>query len=191
MSAVPNQLLSESEYFEIELHSPVRHDFYLGEMFAMSGTSKAHETILKNLNKLFADLLFDTQHDYFSGNMKIRNRGGYSYADAAVTSGEAILEKHEGTDILVNPSIIVEVLSESTADYDRGLKFDRYKAIASFVEYVLIDQFRMLVEHHVKSPAGSWKVKKYKQPSDAIGLESVDMRIPLVFLYQRVTFTSA
>src|SRR4051812_11409597 len=157
-------VLSVREYLDMERQSEFRHEFLDGFVYAMAGESIAHSTICFNLAGIIHPQLVDTPCRGFSPNMKVRasekvhanEKGLYAYPDLMVVCGEPLFLDAQ-TDVLLNPTVIVEVLSPSTAAYDRSEKFERYRThVETLQDYVLVSQDRPHVEHHRRQPDGTW-----------------------------------
>jgi Uma2 family endonuclease len=116
--------------------------------------------------------------------VRIPSTGAYTYPDAVIVCQKPSFED-TGLDTLLNPQVLFEVLSDSTESYDRGLKLKGYKSIPSFVEYVLVSQHEVLVEHHAKQPDGSWIVREHG-PGATFALGSVGVEIAVDLLYRNV-----
>ena len=140
------------EYLELDRNSEERLEYWHGEIFNMSGASAAHDRILTNF--IFHLRLNSRERDceVFSSDMRIKVPllPTHRYPDVSALCGEAWFEEVGGVDVLTNPSLIVEVLSNGTEAYDRGDKFTHYKSIPSFNEYPLVAQHRPHVTHLVK-----------------------------------------
>ena len=123
----------------------------------------------------------------YSTDLRVRvsQTGLYTYPDVVVVCAAPQFDD-EHKDTLLNPTLIVEVLSDSTKDYDRGGKFEQYRTIESFVEYLLIAQDRHHVEHHVRQPDNSWVLSETNNSADAIRLESIDCLLPLTEIYDKI-----
>jgi Uma2 family endonuclease len=119
--------------------------------------------------------------------VKVDPTGLYTYPDVIVLCEEPRFSD-EQKDTLVNPALIIEVLSESTKDYDRGGKFEQYRTIDSFVEYLLIAQDRPHVEHHTRQPDGSWLLQETNSLEDTIQLKAVPCSLRMADIYSRITF---
>jgi Uma2 family endonuclease len=179
------------EYFALEDASAVRHEFYRGEIFAMSGGSVDHNRITRNLLTSLDTALRQTPCEAFSSDMRllIEAHTLYTYPDVMVICGD-ILTAATRNDTVTNPRLIVDVLSPSTQDYDRGEKFRFYRALPSLQEYVLIHQERPYVEQHSKE-AGGWLLTDLAGIEAALSLDSVGVTIPLRRIYDRVTWLSS
>jgi Uma2 family endonuclease len=188
----PERKLTEDEYLAIERRSEVKHEFVDGTMVAMSGASLVHVLIVTNIVVALATQLKDRECTVYAADLKVKiqKSGRYAYPDVSVVCGRIELAT-EQRDVLLNPRAIVEVLSESTKDYDRGEKFEQYRSIPSFTEYVLVAQDRYHVEHHVRQRDGRWLLEETDSISDSIALESIDCRLALSEIYDKVQFEEA
>ena len=141
-------LISPEEYFKTEQYAEYKSEYYHGEIFAMAGTSVNHNLIAMNVVTSLNNLLRDSDCFVFSSDIKIQIEESkhYAYPDVSVVCG-SIEYGANRNDIIKNPVIIIEVLSESTKDYDRGLKFQAYRKIKTLSEYILIDQYSYHVEY--------------------------------------------
>jgi Uma2 family endonuclease len=145
----PQRRYSLADYFAIEAMSPVRHEFYRGEIFAMAGASLEHNLITVNVLTMLK-IALDPRCNVFGSDLRIATPGGlYTYPDVSVICGKVTLLSR-APDTATNPLMLVEVLSDATRDYDRGEKFDLYKTIRSVRDYVLIDQDRVAVDHFTR-----------------------------------------
>jgi len=144
VAAHPKRKYTLDEYFELERSTNERFEYWNGEVFSMSGVSDQHDQIETNSVILIGNKLRGRPCRVFSSNMRIKvpSLPPYRYADVSALCGEPIFEKIGGVDTLTNPTLIVEVLSDSTEGYDRGDKFTHYKSIPSLGEYLLIAQHR-------------------------------------------------
>jgi Uma2 family endonuclease len=161
--AAEKRKMSPAEYLALERSSRDKHEYCDGEVFAMAGASREHNLIVANVvGELRAALRHRPCEVYPSDmRLKVPAAGTYSYPDASALCGSAEFEDAE-VDTLLNPAVIVEVLSESTEDYDRGTKFKNYRSIPSFREYVVVSQTEVLVEHHVRQADGSWLMREHR-----------------------------
>jgi len=183
-------VLTVGEYLSIERQSEIRHEFLDGHVYAMAGESVAHSTICFNLAVTIGAQLKDTPCRGFSPNMKVRagEKGLYAYPDLMVACGEPAFQDERG-DVLLNPVVIFEVLSPSTEAYDRGEKFERYRAhVETLRDYVLVSQDSPRVEHHHREPDGTWTRSELDGLAGVLSLPSIDCRVPLADVYSRITF---
>ncbi|MCP9494314.1 MAG: Uma2 family endonuclease [Pyrinomonadaceae bacterium MAG19_C2-C3] len=179
------------EYLEIDRQSEARLEFWNGEIFDMSGVSEEHAAIEINITGCLVARLGDKRCRLFPANMRIKvpSAPPYRYGDLSALCGEAVFEKIGGVDVLMNPSLIIEVLSNSTEKYDRDVKFKQYQSIASFREYLLVRQDRPFVTQIVKSrDRDEWIYQSFDELTDTIKLESVGCEVSCAEIYRNVEF---
>jgi Uma2 family endonuclease len=187
-----NRTYSPEEYLELEIPSVDKHEYIDGEIRLMSGGMPNHNRIIGNL---FAALNFAFKgkpYEAFVTDQRlwIPRKRIYTYPDILIVKGE--LELQEGRkDTLINPSAIIEVLSKSTQNYDKGDKFTAYRSIPSFQEYILVDQYSMHVEHYVKTEQRKWIFQEYDEVDNALTFTSLPFEILLTDLYDKVKFEPA
>ncbi|MGI8545285.1 MAG: Uma2 family endonuclease [Aridibacter sp.] len=181
---------SLKEYTEMEMASEERLEFHDGYVWSMAGASPGHETIVGNAITALNIALRGKSCRSFPSNLRLKvpDYPPYRYPDLSALCGEPIYEEIEGLQMLVNPSLIVEVLSKSTAEFDRGDKFSYYKSIESFTEYLLISQERPNVVHYVKQDEKTWLQREYNDIEETFYLESVDCEISLEEIYMNIEF---
>jgi Uma2 family endonuclease len=190
MSSEPQRKLTEAEYLEIERRSETKHELVDGRMVAMAGASLAHVLIVTNLVVELGNQLKNRDCTVYSTDLrvKIQKSGRFTYPDVAVVCGRLELGT-EQRDVLLNPRVLIEVLSESTKDYDRGEKFEQYRSIPSFTEYLLVAQDRHHVEHYVRQKDGRWLLEETDSLADSVVLESIGCRLELAEIYAKVRFS--
>ncbi len=190
MAANPQRHYTIEEYLELDESSEERWEFWDGEVFCMSGGSQAHDRILVNLIVHLSAKLDSSDCRAFSSDMRIKVPVAppYRYADTSALCGEAHFEKIGGVDTLVNPQLIVEVLSPSTEAYDRGDKFTHYKSISTFREYLLIAQHRPHVTRLSKQDDGTWIHTEANDLADVLELSALDCTLSLNEIYNGVSF---
>lgn len=187
--ALPQQFLpaiTAEQYLVLERASEIRHEFLDGLMYAMSGESRDHSRICFNLAVTIGTQIRGSHCDGFSPNMKVRaGLGGlYAYPDLMIVCGEPKFHD-EQSDVLLNPTVIFEVLSPSTEKYDRGEKFLRYRTqIESLQDYVLVSQDAAHVEHHHRQSDGAWTQMEVDGLESELVLSSIDCRLPLSEKYR-------
>jgi Uma2 family endonuclease len=171
--------------------SAIRHEYLDGEVWAMAGESLEHSTICTNLIYLIVGQLRGKPCRALSPNMKVRTTpaGLYSYPDLTVVCGEPIFHD-EHRDVLVNPTVIAEVLSPTTEAFDRGTKWIRYQQIATLSDYLLIAQNRPLIEHYIRQTDGRWLYSIAKNLVESVEITSIDCHLPLTEVYERIEFAS-
>ncbi len=183
------QIYTPEEYLQLEEKSEEKHEYRQGEIVLMTGGTTNHN---KLAGKLYARLLLaleDQNHEVYMGDVRlwIPDYREYTYPDIMVVEGQPVYQP-PGTTTITNPSIIVEVLSKSTQARDRGDKFRFYRSIPEFKEYILIDQYSVLVEHFVKTSEHQWMLTEYATKESQLSLDSVEFEISLEELYKRVNF---
>jgi len=189
-------VFTPEEYLEFERESDVKHEYLDGLIYAMAGSSPQHSTISVNISEIITRQLRGTACRPFSSDMKTRcipvtpqpkrKRGLFAYPDFIVVCGEPVFHD-EQQDVLVNPKLIVEVLSPSTEAYDREEKFERYQELDSSTDYLLIAQDRSRVEHFVRQPNGEWTCTIETDLTKSVFLASINCSVPLSEVYEWVT----
>ena len=178
------------EYLELEIASETRNEYRNGEIIPMTGGTPNHNDISGNLYLLLKPLLKAQGFRVFHADQRlwIPDVKIHTYPDVMVASKP--LEMQDGRkDTITNPCFIAEVLSRSTQNYDRSEKFAFYRTINTFQEYLLIDQYRVHVEHHVKTAVNQWLFSEYDDPSVTISLQFTDLQIQIADLYDNIDFT--
>ena len=180
-----NFYISPEDYLEGERVSPIKHEYRGGHVYAMTGAKKPHIIIGSNLVRLLGNHLQNTPCLVLSFDIKVRleEANCYYYPDVAVTCDERDTGSTE--DFILYPSLITEVLSPSTAAFDRGNKFADYQTASSLQEYVLITQSEIKIECFRLNAEGNWVSQTYRQ-GDELELMSIDFRCPIAQVYQKV-----
>jgi Uma2 family endonuclease len=156
----------------------------------MSGVSMQHSRIQLNLIDELHAKLRGSASEAFGPDLRVRvsSSGTYTYPDVSVVCEKPILaDAHQ--DNLLNPAVIVEVLSPPTESYDRGLKFENYRTIESLKDYVLVNQNRILIEQFIRQADNTWILRDYRQLVEELKIDSIGVRIPLALIYERVEIT--
>lgn len=181
--------LTPAEYINWERKAVTKHEYLDGEIVAMSGASNAHNIITMNTSYQLYDQLLDRDCFVYASDMRVRVQSpvSYFYPDIAVVCGEPRFED-DVFDTLLNPTLIIEVLSPSTAAYDRREQFTRYQQIASLKEYILISQSRMYVDHHLRQE-NQWCTTEFQQSDDVVPVTSIKCELLLRHIYRRVPFS--
>jgi Uma2 family endonuclease len=190
MAANPERRYTLEEYLELDRTSEERLEFWDGEVFCMSGGSRSHDQIIINCIVKLSARLGASKCRVFSADMRIKvpSAPPYRYGDLSALCGEAEFEEVSGVDTLVNPELIVEVLSPSTEAYDRGDKFTHYKSIPTLREYLLVSQHRPHVTHLFKQDDGKWIHSEANDLESSVRLDSLDCELPMSEIYRDVTF---
>ncbi|KJH70559.1 Uma2 family endonuclease [Aliterella atlantica] len=178
-----------AEYLELEEKAESKSEYIDGQIFPMAGGSINHNRIALNLSSALNFAFKQQDFEVFMGDVRlwIPDRQIYTYPDVMVIEGKPNYYDNR-TDTLTNPVVIAEVLSKSTQGYDRQAKFADYRTIASFQEYLLIDQNRLYVEHYAKTGAKRWEFQQYDVEDEVISLTSIPFQISLTDLYNKVNF---
>jgi Uma2 family endonuclease len=189
MSAVPKPLLSEQDYLCRERAADFKSEFHRGEMFAMSGATRPHILIVGNLVAHLKQHLRDSDCEVYSNDMRVKvtATGLYTYPDVVVACGKPQFIDGE-FDTLLNPKVLIEVLSESTEAYDRGDKARMYRQIPSLQEYVIVSQSQPLVESYLRQDGEKWLFRAAAAIESDLALDSLGIRIPLSEIYRQVQF---
>lgn len=187
MSLQLKSYLTPEEYLAIERKAEYKSEYFNGEMFAMAGASERQISIVASLMYILVGQLRGRPCKAYSNDMRVRvsPTGLYTYPDVVVVCDQARFADDQ-KDTLLNPTLIVEVLSESTKDYDRGGKFEHYRSLASLNEYVLIDQDKYHVEHFVRQPENRWLLSETNLLADTVHLSSIDCDLALTETYDKV-----
>jgi Uma2 family endonuclease len=185
----PSRRLTEAEYLEIERAAEFKSEFYEGEMLAMAGGTVQHSLIGTNLCAEFGNRF--RVHDCTVYNSRLRIKveatGLLTYAELSAICGP--LQFAESTDdTVVNPTALVEVLSNSTEAYDRGRKFQHYRQIATLQEYVLVSQTEPLIEQFIRQADGRWLLNEVAGMKKKIELPSLEITISLSEVFAKVSF---
>jgi Uma2 family endonuclease len=189
MDAVAQTKMTLDEYLEFDKNSDGRFEFHNGYIVEMSGVSIEHGDIEANLMTILKNKVADRDCKINPANirLKVPKLPTYRYADLSALCGKRIVEKFSGLDVLVNPALIVEVLSPSTENYDRVEKFTEYKSIESFREYLLISQTKPFVTLYTKYNEIFWFQSEYKA-GETLKLESLDCELNVDEIYAGIEF---
>ena len=186
MSTLPPTFLTPEQYLEIERKAEYKSEYYQGEMFAIAGVPEAHNLLVVNLILILGQQLFERPCQLYPSDMRVMTPAGlYTYPDVSAVCVEPRFADHS-FDILLNPALIVEVLSPSTEAYDRGRKAEQYRAIESLTDYLLVASDRIHVELLTRQEGGSWLMREFSRPDESIELQSIDCRIALATLYRKI-----
>jgi Uma2 family endonuclease len=179
--------VSPEQYLEIERQAERRSEFRDGEMFAMPGANEAHNQVVVSVASELHSQFRSRQCCVYLCDMRVRVNPTrlYAYPDVVAVCGESrFLDDEEDT--LLNPGLLVEVLSPSTEAYDRGRKFEQYKTLESLREYLLVASDRMHVDLYTRQADGRWLLTSADKPEDSLALESVNAQLTLADLYEKV-----
>lgn len=187
MASHPKDVMTAEEYLSIERRAEFKSEYFAGEMFAMSGGSKRHNLLAGNINRIIGTQLLERDCNVYNSDMrvKISSAGKYTYLDASVACAEEQFED-EDEDTLLNPIVIIEVLSKSTEAYDRGKKWEHYQRLDSLRDYLLISQTPYRVEQFTRQQGGSWSYTEYVGESDVIDIKSIGCSLLLRDVYAKL-----
>jgi Uma2 family endonuclease len=177
------------EYLELEEKAEFKSEFVNGDIIPMAGASANHNKISLNFCRFFPLSIQEQEYEIFMSDIRLwmPDHKRYTYPDVVVVKGQPIFTDEKQTGI-TNPCLIIEILSNSTGEYDRENKFKLYRSIPSFQEYILVDQTGYGIEQYAKQADGKWILSDYVGEDAILKLESVNFEISLRDLYKRVTF---
>ena len=189
MSRQAKAYVTPEEYLTLERQAEYKSEYYDGEIFAMTGASVRHNRITLNIGSELTIRLRDSDCQAFTSDMRVHvpATGLYTYPDVVAICGKPELQD-EHVDTLLNPVLIVEVLSKSTSRYDRIEKFSHYRSIPSFAEYLLVSQDEYRVEDNARQPDGRWLLTEIRGKDGRVELASVGCALALSDIYDRVSF---
>jgi len=187
MSVARSTFLTPEEYLEHERKAEYKSEYLRGEVFAMAGASPLHALIVTNLVREFSQALRSRNCNVYSSDLRVRVRptGLFTYPDVVVVCGAAEFADDQD-DTLTNPTLIVEVLSESTQNYDRGQKFQHYRTLPSLREYLTVGQDAVHIEQWTRQPDGRWLLTESSDPAAELVFDSIGVRIGIATLYEKV-----
>lgn len=193
MSALPgfNKPITETDYLALDRESEIKHEFIDGEIYAMRGASRNHNLIVVSTIATLYNQLRDKSCETYPSDMKVRTPStrSYTYPDITVVCDEPQFDDDQ-RDILLNPTLIIEVLSPNTERYDRGKKFQRYRELKSLQEYILIAQDSPHIERFVHQKDGFWQFSEADGLEASLDLTSIGCKLALTDVYEQITFDS-
>lgn len=180
---------TQEEYLAFERESTERHEYYRGEIFNMSGASYEHNLIEDNIRGELHNFLKGKNCRSLGSNLRVHVKENtfYTYPDVLIVCGEPKFLDNT-FDTLLNPAVLIEILSPSTANYDKGVKFELYRDIESLQEYVLINSTKVHVELYQRNIDQSWILTEYKLMNDSFELKSIGKPMPLKDIYEGIKF---
>lgn len=186
MATAPAPRITEEEYLRLERAAEIKSEFVDGEIFAMSGGSRAHSLLAAGWIRILGEKLLRTNCSVFTSDLRIRTQrtGSYLYPDVSVVCEEPRVNRNSA-DILTDPTVVIEVLSPSTEAYDRGKKFGLYREIPSLRDYILVHTGAVLVEHYSRQ-TDSWLFREYSGLEASVHIASIDCTVALSDLYYGV-----
>jgi len=189
MASHAKHFYTSEEYLALERKASYKSEYYAGEIFAMSGASREHNIIVANVTTSLNTQLQDRDCEVYPSDMRVRTPDTllYTYPDVVVVCGEPQFDD-EAVDTLINPTLIVEVLSPSTETNDRTKKFADYRKITSLREYILIAQQECRITQYIKQPNGTWLFQEANLFEEKLHLPSIDCDLHLERVYRKVQF---
>lgn len=189
MENLAHKFYTESEYLELEKSSEYKSEYYKGEIFAMAGASALHNRLVRNLTGLFWEKFRNRPCNVYASDLRVRVDATslYTYPDLVIVCGkEEYLDN--SLDTLTNPTIIFEVLSDSTEKYDRGQKFSFYREISSLQEYILVSAREKKLEKFKRVDSGNWLFSESKE-GEPFQVESIETFLNLEDVYEKVDWS--
>ena len=189
MDNLARKTFTESEYLELERNADFKSEYYNGETFAMAGASLIHNEIVANLISIFNQFLKDKPCDVYPSDLRLRieKSGLYTYPDITIVCGKAELLDNK-FDTLKNPTVLIEVLSDSTEKYDRGQKFSFYREIPSLKEYILVSSKTMKIEKFKRLEDGNYLYIESNE-HQPFPIDSINMNLNLEDVYNKIDWT--
>ena len=177
--------LTPEEYLEWESNALQKHEYYLGELFAMAGASVRHNVIAKNLMIGIGMRLQGKQCQPYGSDLRIHipENTLFTYPDISIICRD-VIEEETSDDYTIEPTVIIEILSPSTKGYDRGEKFRLYRDIPTLEAYILIDSESIAIEAFRINASGHWELEDYKSLNEVLAIPVVDLAIPLHDIYE-------
>ncbi|WP_295391897.1 Uma2 family endonuclease [uncultured Thiodictyon sp.] len=187
MNTQPKPHLTPKDYLVWERQQETRHEYFDGEIYAMTGASREHNLVCLNIAASLHTQMRGKPCEVYNNDMRVKvsKTGMYTYPDIAAVCGEPQFED-AAVDTLLNPVVIIEVLSDSTEQYDRGAKFRHYRTVASLRHYLLVAQSECRVEHYVRESNNRWLLTEYREIDESIDLAALECRLRLGDMYERV-----
>ena len=184
-----NNNCSPEAYLNLEENSEFRNEYINGKIKPMTGGTPNHNEIAGNFYTYLKLALRGQDAKVFVTDLRlwIPQYNVYTYPDVLVTRGKPVLQDNRH-DTVTNPLLIVEVLSNSTKNYDQGEKFDFYRSIPEFAEYILVDQYRCFVKQFAKAEDGRWWLSEFQNEDDSLSLVSLGLEINLKDIYAEIEF---
>jgi Uma2 family endonuclease len=187
MQSQPKSYLSPEAYLRLERQAATRSEYLDGEVFAMARSSEAHNLIATNLISSLGGQVKGKPCEVYSSNMRVKvsATGLYTYPDVVVVCGHPQFEDRQ-RDTLLNPTVIIEILSPSTESYDRGGKFDHYSSLASLTDYLLVGQQSPMIDHYARQPDGKWLLSRCQSLAETVHIASIGCDLALSDVYDQV-----
>jgi Uma2 family endonuclease len=189
MSTARQTFLTPQQYLEIERQADHKSEYFAGEVFAMVGASRKHNLLATNVTREMSEQLKERDCEVYAADMRVKVdvTGLYTYPDVVVACDGPHFDDN-AVDTLLNPIVLIEVLSDSTEAYDRGKKFAHYRKLESLREYLLIAQDRCHVEHYVRQADNQWLLSETDEPNGEVFLPSIKCTLQVAEVYDKVRF---
>lgn len=189
MPQLAEQFITAADYLALERQAETKSEYLNGRIYAMSGASRSHNRITFNLARRIGNQLGGRRCEGYVNDMRVKvsPTGLYTYPDVVVVCGEPRFEDQH-VDTLLNPTVIIEVLSDSTAAYDRGEKFAHYRALPSLSDYLLVAQDQPRIEHYQRQPDGRWLYSATDGLEAEVEIANIGCMLRLAEVYERVVF---
>ncbi len=189
MSRPAEQFITAADYLALERQADAKSEYLNGCIYAMSGASRSHNRITFNLARRIGNQLGGRRCEGYVNDLRVKvsPTGLYTYPDVVVVCGEPRFEDQH-VDTLLNPTVIIEVLSDSTEAYDRGEKFAHYRALESLTDYLLVAQDQPRIEHFRRQPDGQWLYSAADGLDSQVAIANIGCVLQLAEVYERVAF---
>lgn len=189
MSALQKTYYTPEQYLEMDRKAEHRSEYVSGEVLAMAGASREHNRITINIGSALLVQLRGSSCEPFTSDLRVKGRttGAFLFPDVVVGCGTLEFED-ASLDILLNPVVLMEVLSPTTESNDRGWKFAHYRQMATLTDYVMLSQYQPFVEHYTRSSDANWVLTELRGPAAVLRLRSIECELPLSEIYERVEF---
>jgi Uma2 family endonuclease len=187
----PSKKTSMDDYLNTERQGSIRHEFVDGRVIARSGANRFHNILVSNTVVALGSRMHGHKAEIYIANMRVKLKNSYiCYPDVVVVSGEPTFSDHN-SDLLLNPTLIVEIFSNQTNSSDKTNKLESYLAMDTIKEFVLLKQEEMRVEHYARQNAKQWIYRIYNERDDVISLESINCKVSLAEIYAQVKTKAA
>jgi Uma2 family endonuclease len=189
-SAPQTERFTPEQYLQLEVQSDRRHEYYRGEIFLMTGASRAHNLIAANIIGRLNRHLAGNPCEVYGADMRVKvsESGLYTYPDISVACPSIEFEMRQGTDTLLNPVVVIEVLSPTTEAYDRGRKLAHYQKLPSLREYILVSQDEPRIDHLERLAGGDWRLSIAAGLEATVRLNAIDCQLRLIEVHDKLEF---
>jgi len=179
---------TSEEYLKIERNSPTKHEFIGGRVLSLAGSNRTRSLIGSNATIAIGNRIHGQKNEIYSGNMRVQmSPTRFSYPDVVIVSSKPSFTDNE-SDVLLNPTIVVEIYSKNTNSQDKTEKLESYLAMDSIREYLLVKEDELRVEHYAKQNAKQWVYRIYNEREEIISMESINCKVSLSEIYAQITF---